>query len=122
MLSESRIEAREYQIDLNNKNKDIQNLEADKRKLEKERDHAKNRENKKDKNRENKKDKNRENKKDKNRENKKDKNSLKNKNRGGVLGCLYSVEWNGGMEWWNDHAQRAHSVTTYTHYICNQPS
>ena len=27
------------------------------------------------------------------------------------------VEWNSGMEWWNDHAHRARSVTTYTQYI-----
>ena len=39
-------------------------------------------------------------------------------------GCLYSAEWNGGMEWWNgtmewngmekwnDHAHRERSLTT----------
>ena len=27
------------------------------------------------------------------------------------------MEWNSGMELWNDHAHRARSVTTYTQYI-----
>jgi hypothetical protein len=43
--------------------------------------------------------------------------------------CLYSAEWNGGMEWWNgtmewngmewwnDHAHRERSLTTYTDCI-----
>ena len=42
-------------------------------------------------------------------------------------GCLYLVEWNCGMErwneinsgmkWGNDHAHRMRSLTTYTHYV-----
>ena len=31
-------------------------------------------------------------------------------------GCLFSVEWNGGTEQWNDHSHQVRSVTTYTHY------
>ena len=41
-------------------------------------------------------------------------------------GCLYLVDWNGGMEWWNemvdDHARRSRSVTTYTHCVRVMPS